>query len=211
MLKEALRECRLTETVTKLDIAEEDQFRAQWYALLARFLSAAPDATMLEVARALEGDESDLGQGVKALAAAAKGTTVESAEQEFFDLFIGIGAGEFSPYTSYYLTGFLKEKPLAVVRRDMAELGIARLEDVKEPEDHIASLCEMMAGMITGAFGAPVALDRQRRFFDKHIGCWAPRFFEDLQAAQSAVFYMPIGMIGSVFMSVESQAFEMAA
>ena len=210
-LKEALRECRLTETVAEFDIAEEDQLRAQWYALLGRFLSAPPDAATREVARALVGDESDLGQGVKALAAAAQGMTVEAVDEEYFDLFIGVGRGELLPYASYYLTGFLNEKPLAALRRDMAELGIARLEDVKEPEDHIASLCEMMAGMITGAFGAPVALDRQRRFFDKHIGCWAPRFFEDLQAAQSAVFYMPIGTIGSVFMSVESQAFEIAA
>ena len=211
LLKEALRECRLTETVAEFDIAEEDQLRAQWYALLGRFLSAPPDAATREVARALVGDESDLGQGVKALAAAAQGMTVEAVDEEYFDLFIGVGRGELLPYASYYLTGFLNEKPLAALRRDMAELGIARLEDVKEPEDHIASLCEMMAGMITGAFGAPVALDRQRRFFDKHIGCWAPRFFEDLQAAQSAVFYMPIGTIGSVFMSVESQAFEIAA
>jgi TorA maturation chaperone TorD len=163
------------------------------------------------VARALVGDDTDLGKGVKALAAAARATTVEAVDEEFFDLFIGVGQGELLPYTSYYLTGFLNEKPLAVLRQDMAELGIGRLEDVKEPEDHIASLCEMMAGMITGAFGAPVDLDRQRAFFDRHIGCWAPRFFEDLQAARSAVFYMPVGMIGSVFMSVESQAFRMAA
>ena len=89
------------------------------------------------------------------------------------------------PFCSYYLTGFLNEKPLAALRMDMDELGIGRAEGVKDPEDQIASLCEMMAGMITGAFGEPVGLDRQRAFFDKHIGCWAPRFFKDLQAAES--------------------------
>ena len=115
------------------------------------------------------------------------------------------------PFCSYYLTGFLNEKPLAALRMDMDELGIGRAEGVKDPEDQIASLCEMMAGLITGAFGEPVGLDRQRAFFDKHIGCWAPRFFEDLQAAESAAFYMPVGLIGSVFMTVENQAFEMAA
>ncbi len=201
----------MTEQVDEFDIAEEDRLRAQWYALLARLLSAPPDAATLELARRLAGDDSDLGKGVKALAAAAKGTAVEAVDEEFFDLFVGVGQGELLPYASYYLTGFLNEKPLAVLRQDMDELGIARAEDVKEPEDHVASLCEMMAGMITGAFGAPVDLDKQRWFFDKHIGCWAPRFFEDLQAARSAAFYMPVGMIGSVFMSVESQAFEMAA
>ena len=211
LLKEADREWRLTGEVAQLDIAEEDRLRAQWYSLLAQLLSAAPDAATLDLARALTGDGSDLGKGVTALAAAAKGATVTGLEEEYFNLFIGIGQGKLLPYGSYYLTGFLNEKPLAALRVDMDELGIGRVEGVKEPEDHIASLCEMMAGMITGAFGEPVGLDRQREFFDKHIGCWAPRFFEDLQAAETAAFYMPVGLIGSVFMSVESQAFEMAA
>lgn len=100
---------------------------------------------------------------------------------------------------------------MARLRDDMAELGIARADDVKEPEDHIASLCEMMAGQITGAFGIPLDLARQRRFFAAHIGCWAPRFFADLQATESAAFYMPVGAIGGIFMAIESQAFEMAA
>ena len=211
LLKEADREWRLTGEVAQIDIAEEDRLRAQWYSLLAQFLSAPPEAATLDLARALTGDGSDLGKGVIALAAAAKGATVAGLEEEYFNLFIGIGQGELLPYGSYYLTGFLNEKPLAALRVDMNELGIGRVEGVKEPEDHIASLCEMMAGMITGAFGEPVGLDRQREFFDKHIGCWAPRFFEDLQAAESTAFYMPIGLIGSIFMSVESQAFEIAA
>ncbi len=211
LFKEADRELRLTEEVAQVDIAEEDRLRAQWDALLAQFLSAPPDAATLELARALTGDGTDLGRGVATLATAAKGTSVAGLEEEYFNLFTGIGQGELLPYGSYYLTGFLNERPLAVLRQDMNDLGIGRVEDVKEPEDHIASLCEMMAGMITGVFGDPVGLDRQREFFDKHIGCWAPRFFEDLQAAESAAFYMPIGLIGSVFMLVESQAFEMAA
>ncbi len=201
----------MTGEVTQFDIAEEDRLRAQWYALLAQFLSAPPDAATLGLARALTGDDSDLGRGVTALAAAAKAVTVEGLNEEHFNLFTGVGQGELLPFGSYYLTGFLNEKPLAALRIDMDELGIGRADGVKEPEDHIASLCEMMAGMITGTFGEPVGLDRQRAFFDKHIGCWAPRFFEDLQAARSAAFYMPVGMIGSVFMAVESQAFEMAA
>ena len=201
----------MTDEVAQVDIVEEDRLRAQWYALLAQFLSAPPDTATLKLARALTGDTTDLGQGVAALAAAAKSVTVVGLEEEYFNLFTGIGQGELLPFGSYYLTGFLNEKPLAVLRQDMDELGIGRVEEVKEPEDHIASLCEMMAGMITGAFGDPVGLDRQRAFFDKHIGCWAPRFFEDLQAAESAAFYMPVGLIGSVFMTVESQAFEMAA
>ncbi|HEY9536124.1 MAG TPA: molecular chaperone TorD family protein [Kiloniellaceae bacterium] len=192
-------------------VSEEDRLRAGWYALLAQLLSREPGDRLLEMLRGLEGDDSELGKGIQALAAAARGTTVESAREEHFNLFTGVGQGELLPYTSYYLTGFLNEKPLARLRGDMARLRIARADDVKEPEDHIAALCEMMAGLITGSFGAPADLAEQRHFFDTHIGCWAPRFFEDLQAAQSAVLYMPVGTIGRLFLAVEAEAFDMAA
>jgi TorA maturation chaperone TorD len=68
-----------------------------------------------------------------------------------------------------------------------------------------------MAGLITGAFAAPGDIETQREFFEKHLAPWAPRFFEDLQAARAAAFYMPVGRIGQVFMDIEKQAFEMAA
>jgi TorA maturation chaperone TorD len=193
------------------DVTEEDHLRAQWYGLLARLLSAAPDRDFLEAVRGLDGDNSDLGGAVRTLAAAARATTLEAVGEEYFNLFTGVGRGELLPFASYYLTGFLNEKPLSRLRGDMADLGIAHADDVGEPEDHIASLCEMMAGQITGTFGGPVDLARQRQFFAAHVGCWAPRFFTDLQAAEAATFYMPVGAIGSIFMSIESQAFEMAA
>lgn len=192
-------------------ITEEDHLRAGWYALLAQVLSREPSAEVLQMLSGLKGDDSDLGKGIGDLAKAARAMTVEAARQEYFDLFIGLGQGELLPYGSYYLTGFLNEKPLARLRGDMARLGIARAEDVKEPEDHIAALCEMMSGLITGSFSAPADLAEQRRFFDTHIGCWAPRFFEDLQAAPSAVLYKPVGTIGRLFMTIELQAFDMAA
>ncbi len=193
------------------DIADEDRLRAHWYALLARLLTVSPDQGTLDFMRGLRGDETPLGRGVAALAAAARATSPARVEQEYFDLFIGVGQGELLPYGSYYQTGFLNEKPLATLRADMAALGIARVSQVREPEDHIASLCEIMAGLITGAFGAPVDLARQQDFFARHVGSWAPRFFEDLEAARAAALYMPVGTIGKIFIAIESQGFEMAA
>jgi TorA maturation chaperone TorD len=192
-------------------IAEEDRLRASWYILLARLLAAPADDQVLAVVRGLGDNETELGAALRALRAAAEGTSPRAIEQEHFDLFIGVGQSELVPYGSYYLSGFLHEKPLARLREDMARLGIARSEGVSESEDHIAALCDMMAGLITGAFGAPVDLAIQRRFFDDHIGCWAPRFFENLETAPSAAFYMPVGTLGRLFMVVESQAFKMAA
>jgi TorA maturation chaperone TorD len=91
----------------------------------------------------------------------------------------------------------------------MARLGIARADDVKEPEDHIAALCEMMAGLIEGSFGDPAPLDTQRRFFDGHIAAWAPQFFADLEGARAAALYAPVGTIGQTFMAIEATAFTM--
>ena len=185
--------------------------RATWYGLLARLLAAPADDQVLAVLRGLGDDETELGAALRALKAAAEGASTGAIEQEFFDLFQGVGQSELVPYGSYYLTGFLHEKPLARLRDDMARLGIARGEGVSESEDHIAALCDMMAGLIIGAFGPSADLATQRQFFDDHIGCWAPRFFENLEAAPSAAFYMPVGTLGRLFMAVESQAFEMAA
>jgi TorA maturation chaperone TorD len=125
--------------------------------------------------------------------------------REYFDLFIGVGRGELLPYGSYYLTGFLHERPLARLRADLAGLGIERVEGQCEPEDHAAILCEIMAGLVAGDFAVPV--ERQRHFFDRHLAPWMGRFFADLEAAKGADFYRPVGAIGRLFIEIEAEAF----
>ena len=191
------------------DIPEEDILRARFYALLGRLLAAPTTEDDLQNIRSLEGDETELGTALGSLATIAAKTSLEAATDEYETLFIGVVKGELIPYASYYLTGFLQEKPLAELRGDMVRLGIARSEDLVEPEDHIAVVCEMMHGLITGAFGDTTPIEIQKDFFDSHIRPWASRFFQDLEAAESAVLYMPVGTIGRVFMAVESKAFEM--
>lgn len=194
------------------EISEEDHLRARLYRLLAVLLAKLPDGETLQRLAGLSGDHSsDLGRGLAALARAAASAESAAVDDEYHDLFIGVGRGELMPYGSYYLTGFVYEKPLARLRGDMARLGIARAEGVKEPEDHIASLCEMMAGLIEGDFGAPADLETQRNFFDAHLGPWAGQFFADLEVAKKASFYVPVGTIGRIFMEIEATAFEMAA
>ena len=192
-------------------LAEEDVLRADAYALLGWLLKSPPTRDDLRRVGALQGDKSEFGQTMSALAAAARATTPEAVEEEYFNLFIGVGRGEVVPYASFYLAGFLFEKPLAKLRVDMSKLGIARADGVREPEDHIAALCEIMSGLITGTFGSPADLATQQFVFDTHIEPWAARFFEDLEAAKSAAFYMPVGTLGKLFMGIETQAFQMAA
>jgi len=204
----------LADAAANLELAEEDVLRAHWYGLLGGVLRAAPDRAHLDRLAGLVGDETDFGQGVSALAEAAQAALAadpKTLEQEHFDLFIGVGRGELLPYGSYYLAGFLYEKPLAQLRADMRRLGIARAEGVLEPEDHIAAVMEMMSGLITGAFGDGADLAAQRQFFAVHLGSWAPRFFEDLENAKAAGFYRSVGRTGRQFLAIETAAFEMTA
>lgn len=192
------------------EIAPEDRLRAELYDFLAALLANPPSDGLLRQCAKLTGDDTDLGQGIQTLATLAGKSGTKSVEREFNTLFIGIGRGELLPYASYYMTGFLNEKPLAILRRDMAEQQITRAPNVYEPEDNIASLMEMMAGLIEGRFGAPASIGQQQTFFNRHIAPWASPFFADLERAQASVFYTPVGTVGRVFMQIESEAFRLA-
>ena len=197
--------------MTTLDIAAEDRLRADFYNFLGLLLSGPPDQLVLNQCAGLSGDETDLGKAIGAMARVAKASKPQAVEREFNALFIGLGRGELLPYASYYLTGFLNEKPLAQLRGDMAARGITRAANVYEPEDNIASLMEMMAGMIVGRFGTPAPLETQKTFWSKHIGPWAGHFFSDLEVANNSIFYASVGSAGKVFMEIEREAFRMTA
>ncbi|MBO9399600.1 molecular chaperone TorD family protein [Shimia sp. R9_3] len=201
----------MSEVVKDIVIAEEDLLRADLYDFLAALLANAPDSGLLQRASSLGGDDSALGQAISTLARVAKAMKEPAVEREFNALFIGLGRGELMPFASYYLTGFLNEKPLATLRADMAGLRITRAPNVYEPEDNIASLLEMMAGMIRGRFGEPTPLTRQKDFYFTHIAPWAEHFFTDLEGAQNSVFYAPVGTVGKAFLEIETQAFRMGA
>jgi len=190
-------------------ILPEDVLRADMYDLLAALLARPPAAPVLAAVSRLEGNETDLGQAVDMLARLAGGATAADAKREFNALFVGLGRGEVLPFASYYTTGFLNEAPLARLRTDMAQLGILREDGVSEPEDNLASLCDMMAGLIRGRFGAPVPLARQREFFDTHLAPWAGLCFQDIEQAQSAVIYAAVGAMGREFITIEAETLRM--
>ena len=196
-------------TAPQPQIAEEDRLRADLYNFLGLILAGPPDQMLLGQTAGLSGDDSDLGQAITTLAKMAKITRPKTIESEFNKLFIGLGRGELLPYASYYLTGFLNEKPLASLRQDMTARGLARADNVFEPEDNIASLMEMMGAMIVGRFGSPASLDHQKTFFNRHIGPWASHFFADLEGAKGSVFYTPVGTVGRSFMEIEAEAFRL--
>lgn len=186
-----------------------DVARGDLYRFVASLLAAAPSAQMLRGIATLHGDPTPMGQAVTALARTAAEAAPAAVETEFFELFIGVGRGELLPYASFYLTGFLNERPLAEVRGDLARLGIARAEGRHEPEDHIALLFEVMADLAQGRIDA--APDRQQAFFGRHIAPWAGQFFDDLAIAPSASFYRPVAEIGRLLIDIDQRAFALAA
>jgi TorA maturation chaperone TorD len=190
-------------------VDEIDRARAQEYALLAILLSRSPDRELIERLALLGGDASLLGAAHADLAEAAARADEASAAREYFDLFAGLGQGALLPYASHYLAGSLYGRPLARLRETFQRLGIERDRGHSEPEDHVAILCEIMAGLIGGDLAVPAGADRE--FFEKHLARWIRRFFVDLENVKSADFYARVGALGRTFIDVETEAFALPA
>jgi len=186
----------------------EASLRSGTYSLLANLLASPPDQGMLDLVTGIdrsspESAETMLGAAWQMLAAAGERASVSAVDDEYHALFIGLGRGELVPFGSWYVTGFLMEQPLARLRADLARLGFERQEGVREPEDHVAGLCDVMA--ILNTEGEVAAYELQREFFERHMLPWMPRFFRDLQEAKSASFYRAVGQLGEQFLEVEKE------
>lgn len=209
--KDAGRNDASVETVANVGIRaaeapldDLEHARATHYLLLANLFARAPNAALLSDVAQLMGDASPLGMARLALADAARTADPSVVAKEYLALFIGVGRGDVLPYGSFYLTGFLHERPLARVREDMARLAIERRGDVFEPEDHIASLFEVMAGLISGTFAAPAGASD--KFFERHLASWAPRLMADVMVAPSAKFYRHVAVLGAQWLEIEMEA-----
>ena len=191
-------------SVVKGMVAEEDRYRSGVYGLLAGLLRSAPDQAALDRVAgfaSIEPSQGEMALAMSMLGLAAKTCSPESIDDEFHDLFIGLGRGELVPYGSWYITGFLMEKPLGRLRDDLAQLGFQRNDDVCEPEDHVAALCEVMLMLIDDG----ASLELQADFFNTHMADWIKQFFIDLSEAKSAVFYRGVGRFGAAFIELEER------
>jgi TorA maturation chaperone TorD len=186
----------------------EQSYRRGAYSTLARLLRSPPDREVLDQVSGfsrIEHREDEMALAMSMLGLAANTSRSEAVDDEFHALFIGIGRGELVPYGSWYLTGFLMERPLGDLRDDLTALGFHRQEGVAEPEDHVAALCEVMALLIED----DMALDVQSQFFTTHIADWMENFFNDLSEASSAVFYRAVGRFGATFVALERRYLNM--
>ncbi len=208
----------------------EETARADLYGLLSALFAAPPSAVLLlSIAQAPAQGEGVLaaawrdlvGAAQALLAAGSPAIAAERAREEYERLFIGIGKPEVMLYGSFYLSGFLMEKPLAALRTDLAALGVERVDGVVESEDHIASLCEVMRYLIAAesapggagtAIGSHVdrhSLAAQRQFFATHMQSWLGDMCDAIRAHPQAVFHAAVAALAARFFEVEMQAFDM--
>ena len=207
----------MSDKLTALSFAtaddSEELARAELYGLLARLWMAAPDEALLgqfRVAVTQAPQEGAFLEGPwQALVAAMRATTAQAAAQEYDALFQGVGKPEVFLYGSYYLSGFLNERPLAALREDLAGLGLARDEQRGETEDHIAAVCEVMRYLIAGDDVAVCNLERQRRFFRAHLQPWGEQLCDAVQAHPRSNVYRVLADFTRAFLQIETQGFDL--
>jgi TorA maturation chaperone TorD len=190
----------------------EESARADLYGLLARLWIAPPDADLLRRLQAASGPAERGGHleaPWAALVAAMRATSVEAAADEYDALFQGVGKPEVLLYGSYYLAGALNERPLALLRGDLRELGLARDVACAETEDHVSFLFETMRCLIAGDGGAAGDLEQQRRFFRAHVEPWVEALCDTVEAHPRAATWRAVADLTRAFMQVETQGFDM--
>jgi len=191
----------------------EELARAELYGLLARLYVAAPDEPLLEQFRVAVTQAPQEGAFLEApwqeLVAAMRASDAQAAADEYDALFQGVGKPEVFLYGSYYLAGFLNEKPLAALRADLARLGLGRDEGAGETEDHVAYVFEVMRYLIAGDDVEVCNLEQQRRFFRAHVQPWLGSFCEALAAHPRAQLYRAVAGFTQKFVEVEAQGFDL--
>lgn len=188
----------------------EEQARAGLYGLLAELFYAPPSASLVErIALSKAQGESAFDHAWNMLSATCERLPHAKTEEEYAQLFISVGKPEVVLYASYYMTGFMMEKPLAELRTALARLGLERADAVAESEDHISALCDVMRHLILERSGADT-FATQKQFFSEFIQPWYTEMCTDLAAHSQADFYASVAYLAKAFFEVEAQAFEMA-
>ncbi|APX93048.1 hypothetical protein BWR19_08975 [Halomonas sp. 1513] len=182
-----------------------DALRADVYRLLGRLLAAPPDADLLDFVADLEAepDGTPISQAWQALAEAARSADIEGLERAHFRHLIGVIQGDVLPYASWYLHGTLMDEPVVALRRELRRLGLERDPAIKEPEDHLAALCDAMAWLIEQA---PL---EQADFFNAHLASWGERCMHDL-AGVDTPFYASVGRLGQAYLAMEAKRHDAA-
>ncbi len=192
----------------------EDAARAEFYAVLARLYAGPPDAALLALLGAADLWDDDganpLAQAWNNLVLASRAMDPAAAEEEYTDLFFGVGKCEVNLHASHWISGFMMEKPLAELRTELAALGLARLPGVIMLEDNLAALCETMRVLVAGdGERQPVSIAVQRDFFERRIAPWVFECCNATAENSIANYYKRVALFASGFLAVERDSFAM--
>ena len=195
---------------TGIPICAEDHARIEVYALLSSLFYDAPSNEFLKAigdSRSLCINEpaTEFCRAWRCLQYAAAHGNSEAIKEEFDTTFIGTGRQPVMLYGSFYMAGFLHEKPLAQLREQLTKMGVERRSGCHESEDHISALCDVMRLLITTA-GVSSQLD----FFRQHISPWCLQLCAAIDGAPGTHFYKHVAALLREFFVVESAAFDIA-
>lgn len=189
-------------------LAPEDLARAQFYALLGRLYARGPDAELLAALAASEpwtvDADSPLAFAWNRLLLASGAMDAAAADQEYTELFIGVGRSNVDLHASHWVTEPTSERPLVAVRSHLARLGLARRDLTTMYEDHLSALCETMRLLIAGdALRKPEAIAVQREFFELRIAPWIFDCCDAICNCPLANYYQRVAEFTSLLMAVE--------
>jgi TorA maturation chaperone TorD len=194
---------------------DEETARAEIYGLLSILFYQPPEPNLLAQLRVAVTEAPAPGAYLEAswreVVTRAREMSDQAIADEFNTLFGGVGKPEIYLFGSHYVSGFLNEKPLVRLRDDLAALGLGREEAMRETEDHVAYVCEVMRYLIAGDDVAVANLTQQGAFFAAHLQPWAPALCEAVVAHPRAVFYRSLAEFTAAFVSVEAQGFDLLA
>lgn len=203
----------MTDRIPVSSALDEETARAEVYGLLAALYYAPPGAELLAQLRVAVTDAPAAGgfleEPWRQLVGCVRELGDAQVADEYDALFGGVGKPEVYLFGSYYLSGFLNEKPLAALRGDLAALGLARDEAMPETEDHFACVCEVMRYLIAGDDVEVANLTQQQKFFSAHVQPWATRMCDAITAHPKARFYAALAAFTAAFISVETQGFDL--
>jgi TorA maturation chaperone TorD len=194
------------------------RFRAAFYLLLSRAFSREQDWETLNGVEQVSGglmeawelmeipSDPDVQEGKSLLRTFFSGLrqnnldgVIEQLAREYASLFLGVGPKTVSLCESVYrsTSGLLYQSPLLEVRQSYRETGMAKTDQYREPDDHIAvelsymaRLCEMTQEAAEGETELALrCLMLQQAFLDDHLLRWIPLFAQQLIATAPSGFY----------------------
>jgi TorA maturation chaperone TorD len=194
----------------------EDLARADLYGLIARLFHEAPDQELLDqiVSSIPEGQEAQseaapLARVWQNLVEMAKANPAKAWQDEFDQNFISVGRPIIILNGSFYMAGYLNERPLVEIRRALDAFGLESAEEISETEDHISALCEVMRYLIAGDDVEISNLTNQRIFFNDHIRPWHDDLFDAIDAVSEMRLYHSVASLAREFLAIEGQGFDM--